>query len=593
MGAMWRGRTGGTRGGAARVVAMALTAVALLLTGLAGDARGATLPGSVPGGPVAATRGVEPAGLTAAPAIPDAAAAALDTTAPGAPVGLRVIGGQGWRRTNEFEIGWQNPDQGEGAPIAGAYLRLVGANGYDTGSQHLYVGTGVNRMPSIRLPWEGDFAAFVWLVDGAGNQNSGAVEEVHLDWDATPPQLAFAGAEGDENREPPAQIVADLHDPLSGPGTTATISYRRAETSDWVELPTRVGGLSSQEATITAPTPALAPGDWVFRVEAPDAAGNVGSSSLRGDGTQMALHIKAPEVPPPPPPAESGGAGDGHVAGASGGSGGAGGRGGDGAAGGGGGAGGTSGAHASGDGRTKRIPTRLFVRLRGGRGDALTVPFGRGAVLSGRLITTGNRAAGLGAAGAAVAGSGRIATGPGTGASLAGRPIKVVARGARGASVPRSVRTVTTGPRGGFALRLGPGASRRLEVSFAGDGGLAPATHPPLDLRVRAALTLAVSPPRLRTGQSMHLVGRVLGRGAPIPRRGKLIAIQYLDRDAGRWRPALVIRSDATGRFHADYRFRYITGAARIRLRATALPEADWPYAPGSSAPVTVRVHGR
>ena len=46
------------------------------------------------------------------------------------------------------------------------------------------------------------------------------------------------------------------------------------------------------------------------------------------------------------------------------------------------------------------------------------------------------------------------------------------------------------------------------------------------------------------------------------------------------------------GHFHADYRFRYITGAARIRLRATALPEAGWPFAAGSSPPVTVEVHG-
>ena len=61
----------------------------------------------------------------------------------------------------------------------------------------------------------------------------------------------------------------------------------------------------------------------------------------------------------------------------------------------------------------------------------------------------------------------------------------------------------------------------------------------------------------------------------------------------GRWRPALVVRTGASGRFHAGYRFRYVSGAARIRLPATALPEADWPYASGSSAPVTVTVHGR
>ena len=60
-----------------------------------------------------------------------------------------------------------------------------------------------------------------------------------------------------------------------------------------------------------------------------------------------------------------------------------------------------------------------------------------------------------------------------------------------------------------------------------------------------------------------------------------------------RWRPVLVTRTDHVGRFRAHYRFRYIAGTASIRLRATALAEERWPYAPGSSRPVTVRVSGR
>ena len=79
---------------------------------------------------------------------------------------------------------------------------------------------------------------------------------------------------------------------------------------------------------------------------------------------------------------------------------------------------------------------------------------------------------------------------------------------------------------------------------------------------------------------------------ARIPARGKLVAIQYFERASGRWRPALVVRTDARGRFDLRYRFRYVTGVARIRLRATALPEAGWPYAAGSSTPVTVEVRG-
>jgi hypothetical protein len=90
----------------------------------------------------------------------------------------------------------------------------------------------------------------------------------------------------------------------------------------------------------------------------------------------------------------------------------------------------------------------------------------------------------------------------------------------------------------------------------------------------------------------VRLTGWVKSKGAPIPRRGKLVAIQYLEEATRRWRPVLVTRSDHHGRFHARYRFRYVTGRAAIRLRATALAEERWPYVPGSSPPVTVRVQG-
>jgi len=75
-----------------------------------------------------------------------------------------------------------------------------------------------------------------------------------------------------------------------------------------------------------------------------------------------------------------------------------------------------------------------------------------------------------------------------------------------------------------------------------------------------------------------------------VSRRGKLVAIQYLERATGRWRPALVVRTDAKGRFDTSYRFRYVTGVARIRLRATAPAEGGWPFARGSSSPVTITV---
>ena len=216
-----------------------------------------------------------------------------------------------------------------------------------------------------------------------------------------------------------------------------------------------------------------------------------------------------------------------------------------------------------------RAKARLFARLRGGhgRGDSLTVRFGAPALLSGRLT----RADGAGAG---------------------DRELRVVSRPSHGALAPVAVETVRTGEQGGFELRLPPGPSRRVTVAFAGDGGLEPASRRGMELRVRSGIGLRAVPQSLRTGQVVRLSGKIKDKGAAIPRRGKLVAIQYLEEATRRWRPVLVTRSDHHGRYRARYRFRYVTGRAAIRLRATALAEERWPYAPGFSAPVTVRVAG-
>lgn len=217
-----------------------------------------------------------------------------------------------------------------------------------------------------------------------------------------------------------------------------------------------------------------------------------------------------------------------------------------------------------------RAKSRLFARLRGGhgRGDSLTVPFAAPALLSGRLTRAAD------------------------GAGLGDREVRVVSRPSRGALVPSAVATVRTGAEGGFELKLPPGPSRQVSVVFPGDAGLEESSRRPLELRVRSGVSLRAKPRQLRTDQVVRLAGKVKSRGAPIPRRGKLVAIQYLEGETHRWRPVLVTRSDHHGRFRAHYRFRYVTGTAVIRLRATALAEERWPYAPGSSTPVAIRVQG-
>lgn len=216
-----------------------------------------------------------------------------------------------------------------------------------------------------------------------------------------------------------------------------------------------------------------------------------------------------------------------------------------------------------------RGKARIYARLRwrGHSDTELTVPFGTAAKLSGRLVD-------------------------GDGAGLSGRTLRVTARPSRGALGRPLVESLETGPHGGFQLRLPVGTSRRIAIAFPGDAHLDAAERSPLTLRVRSGVELKLTPSRLQTGEAAHFSGSVRSLGAPLPRRGKLVSIQYYESAARRWRPVLVTRTDHVGHFHAGYRFRYISGSARIRIRATVLPEEHWPYAPGASRPLVLRVTG-
>jgi hypothetical protein len=442
----------------------------------------------------------------------------IDNNPPAHPRSLALGGGEGWHRVDDFDFSWANPDQGPASPIGGAYWQITGPAGYDTGVKFA-AGQNLAALPDRSVPAPGEYALHLWLRDEAGNDSPPSALEVPIRFDDVPPGVAFAV---DTGADIPDQIRADFSDAHSGPAS-GTISYRRLNAADWTELPTKLQPPAGGKASLVARTPDLAPGTYVFRADAVDGAGNTASTTLRADGTEMAIRKTPPPVAPPrvvPP-------------------------------------------------KAPRAKTRLFARLRGGhgRGDELTVPFGAPAILSGRLTRA-------------------------DGAGISGRELRVVARPSRGALTATAAASVTTGERGGFELRLEPGPSRRITVSYPGDDGLEAAGRPSLDLRVRSGISLRAAPLTLKTGQAVQLSGRVSSRGAPVPRRGKLVAIQYLEAATNRWRPVLVTRTDHVGRFRAHYRFRYVAGAASIRLRATALPEERWPYAPGSSRPVTVRVNG-
>jgi hypothetical protein len=457
----------------------------------------------------------------------------VDNNPPAHPRRLTLAGGEQWRRVNDFDFSWENPDQGPASPIGGAYWRITGPAGADTGVKWA-PGRDISALPDRAVSGPGLYAFHLWLRDEAGNDAPATTVDVPLRFDNVPPGVAFAVDGAPESGyELPATVSASATDAHSHPGG-GEIRYRRLESEQWIDLPTRFqAGERADEGRLVGRLPeSLGPGIYLFRADAVDGAGNAASSNRRADGTEMVLRKLPPRLDVRAGSPAQGG-------------------------------------RADGAGPRGRIKTRIFASLRRGRqaGSRLTVPFGAAAALSGRLLNA-------------------------DGAGLAGRRLRVVARPSRGALVKRRVAIVRTGRRGGFRLDIGPGPSRRITVNYAGDGGHEGASRPSMMLRVRGGVILRAAPAALRTGQALRLRGRVRAAAAPIPRRGKLVAIQYREAATGRWRPVLVTRTDHSGRFRARYRFRYVTGTARIRLRAVALSEERWPYAPGASRPVTVRVTG-
>lgn len=452
----------------------------------------------------------------------------IDNHSPASPRNLSIAGGAGWRRIDNFDFSWTNPDQGPASPIGGAYWRITGPAGYDTGVK-LAAGRDISSLADRTLPRPGVFTFRIWLRDEAGNADSSSAVELPMRLDDVPPGVAFEPVADPTAAELPATVGAKVNDDHSGPAS-GRVAYRRVNAERWIELPSKLEeGKVAGSARLVAAVPSLEPGTYVFRAEAEDAAGNAASTTRRADGTEMALRKTPPPVGPSRPAARQ----------------------------------------VDNPRSAPRAKTRLFalLRWRKRRGQSVTVPFGAGAALSGRLLSA-------------------------VGAGLAKRRLRVVSRPSHGALTRRQVEIVRTGPRGGFKLALPSGPSRRITISFAGERGLDAARRTALSLRVRGSAILRAAPRDLRNGQSVRLWGRIRTRGAPLPRRGKLVAIQYYESDSRLWRPVLVTRSNHSGRFRARYRFRYIAGTARIRLRAVALAEERWPYVPGASRPVLVQVSG-
>ncbi len=202
----------------------------------------------------------------------------------------------------------------------------------------------------------------------------------------------------------------------------------------------------------------------------------------------------------------------------------------------------------------------LTVAWKDARGERLLSKFGRSNTAVGRLMTA-------------------------AGAPIAGADVQVVWTSALAGAAAVTAATPVTRPNGTFAVHVPAGLpSRELCFVYRGwAGGEALATRT-LSLDVRAGIHLTISPRTANIGHTIHFSGRLLG--GPIPADGKQLILEA--RSPGTpWLEFDVVRTDARGRFHAGYTFKF-PGPARYQFRVVSEPESDYPYARGGSNAVGV-----
>jgi hypothetical protein len=205
----------------------------------------------------------------------------VDNNAPGHPLDLSVEGGDGWRGENDFAVEWENPDQGNGSGIAGAYYKIGSAPETPTDGTRISE-AGLTEISDLEVPGDGEWSLYVWLRDEAGNASHRQASPTPLRLDATAPSLAFA-----DDRTAPAEVrvrTSDRHSGVSG----GQVDIRRRGVAEWRALDTRREGT---ELVAAIPDDQLERGTYELRATAVDAVGNRATTTRREDGREMLLDL--------------------------------------------------------------------------------------------------------------------------------------------------------------------------------------------------------------------------------------------------------------------------------------------------------------
>lgn len=210
----------------------------------------------------------------------------VDNTPPAAPLQLAVEGGDAWRSTNGFIVGWRNPQQAH-APISGAELDLCPAENPLTDRKGCTrvsrTGSNLTRVADLQVPARGAWRARLWLRDAAGNHDEGTASTTLLRFDDAPPELVFH----EQDPADPTLLRLQAADATSGVAR-AEIEIRRQGEDAWRSLAVeRAGGVF----TARIDDEVLPRGLYELRARVFDAAGNERSTSSRTNGRPAVLEL--------------------------------------------------------------------------------------------------------------------------------------------------------------------------------------------------------------------------------------------------------------------------------------------------------------
>ncbi len=363
--------------------------------------------------------------------------------------------------------------------------------------------------------------------DNAGNDSTDLHRVVRVD--STPPSAWFEPGEVAK----PRKLHARVTDALSGV-SRATIEYRRHGTDEaWRELSatTHAGGLDRRALSLEAEIPdvQLPEGEYEFRVNAVDAAGNVATSGLDLAGSPV--HLRLPLR------------------------------------------------------QTTRLTAGIALprRCRRTRGHAkrsrscnLTLAFDRAGARGSRLVDFGKRVALVGQLL-------DVHANP-----LNGREARVYRAPRGGGTV--LLATTRTDANGFYEMRVPAGPTSKLIARVVGSDSELPATAS-ADVVVRSGLTLGVSDRSIHFGDTLRFRGqlRVIGNANPA---GRIVKFQYFNGRGWQFAIGAP-KTGLDGRFSVDYRFTKVRKPTTYSFRVAIDTQDGWPFEAGASRPVRVRVTKR